>query len=105
MNLDNAMAEFIEIRTIPIFGVSNVQGYSDALPGWHPKELMPKRELFGLFDSFGMGVGGFGGFSLTTSLTHAKGVTNAARYVPSERSTYLWNLAQGTIENDVLDSS
>jgi len=113
MKLDYAMAEFVENRTIPIFGIANVQGFADALPGWHPKELMPKcesvvvfghpffehplhiekrtyiadqswwdanrivyrqvktwkREMFGLFDSFGLGVAGFGGFSLTTTPT------------------------------------
>lgn len=113
MSLDDAMAEFVENRTIPIFGIANVQGFANALPGWHPKELMPKcdsvvvfghpffehplhieertyianrswwdanrivyrqvaawkMELFGLFDSFGLGVTGFGGFRLTTSPT------------------------------------
>jgi len=110
MDLDGAMAKFVEDRTIPIFGIANVEGFADALPGWHPKELMPKcnsvvvfghpffeyplhieertyianrswwdanrivyrqvatwkRELFGLFDGFGLGVAGFGGFRLTT---------------------------------------
>jgi epoxyqueuosine reductase QueG len=42
MNLDGLIAEFVESRTIPIFGIANVQGFADALPGWHPKELMPK---------------------------------------------------------------
>lgn len=41
MDLDGAIAEFVESRTIPIFGIANVQGFADALPGWHPKELMP----------------------------------------------------------------
>jgi epoxyqueuosine reductase QueG len=42
MDLDGAIAEFVESRTLPIFGIANVQGFADALPGWHPKELMPR---------------------------------------------------------------
>jgi epoxyqueuosine reductase QueG len=44
MNLDDAIADFVENRAIPIFGVANVQGFADALPGWNTKELMPKCE-------------------------------------------------------------
>lgn len=44
MDLDGALAEFVEARDIPIFGVASAQGFTDALPGWHPKELMPKCE-------------------------------------------------------------
>jgi len=44
MDLDGAMAEFVESQRIPIFGIANAQGFADALPGWHPKELMPKCE-------------------------------------------------------------
>ena len=44
MDLDGAWAEFVEARDIPIFGVASAQGFADALPGWHPKELMPKCE-------------------------------------------------------------
>ena len=49
MKLDDAVAEFVENRTIPIFGIANVQGFADALPGWHPKELMPKCESVVVF--------------------------------------------------------
>jgi epoxyqueuosine reductase QueG len=42
MDLDSAIAKFVEDRTIPIFGIANAQGFAGALPGWHPKELMPK---------------------------------------------------------------
>jgi epoxyqueuosine reductase QueG len=44
MDLDGAVAEFVQRRKIPIFGIANAQGFADALPGWHPKELMPKCE-------------------------------------------------------------
>jgi len=44
MDLDSAIAEFVEQRNIPIFGIANTQGFADALPGWHPKELMPRCE-------------------------------------------------------------
>jgi epoxyqueuosine reductase QueG len=41
MDLDGAVSEFVHSRTIPIFGIANAEGFADALPGWHPKELMP----------------------------------------------------------------
>ncbi len=110
MKLDDAVAGFVESRAIPIFGIADVQGFASALPGWHPKELMPKcesvvvfgyplfqhplhmeertyianrswwdvqrivsrqiatwkGELFGLFDSCGLGVASFGVFRRTT---------------------------------------
>lgn len=44
MNLDPAIAEFVEKNNIPIFGIASAQDFTDALPGWHPKELMPKCE-------------------------------------------------------------
>lgn len=113
MVLDAVLAEFVEARTIPIFGVARVDGFAHALPGWHPRELMPrcnsvvvfghpffqhplnieqrtyianhswwdanrivynqvarwKRELFGLFDSLGLGAAAFGGFRFTASPT------------------------------------
>jgi epoxyqueuosine reductase QueG len=49
MKLDDVVAEFVENRTIPIFGIANAQGFADALPGWHPKELMPKCESVVVF--------------------------------------------------------
>ena len=39
IDLDGAIAAFVEGRDIPIFGIANAQGFADALPGWHPKEL------------------------------------------------------------------
>ena len=44
MNLDAAIAEFVEKNNISIFGLASAQDFTDALPGWHPKELMPKCE-------------------------------------------------------------
>jgi epoxyqueuosine reductase QueG len=44
MDLDGAVAEFVDSRNIAIFGIASAQGFADALPGWHPKELMPKCE-------------------------------------------------------------
>jgi hypothetical protein len=44
IDLDGAIAEFVQSRTIPIFGIADARGFADALPGWHPKELMPKCE-------------------------------------------------------------
>lgn len=44
MNLDGTVAEFVGNRTIPIFGIADAQGFAGALPGWHPKELMPTCE-------------------------------------------------------------
>ena len=44
MDLDGVLGEFVDERAIPIFGIANAGGFADALPGWHPKELMPKCE-------------------------------------------------------------
>jgi hypothetical protein len=44
MDLDGAVAEFVEDRTIPIFGIGGAHGFANALPGWRPKELLPKCE-------------------------------------------------------------
>jgi len=44
MDRHGAMAQFLQSRNIPIFGIANAGGFADALPGWHPKELMPKCE-------------------------------------------------------------
>jgi len=49
MDLDGAVAEFVQRRKIPIFGIANAEGFADALPGWHPKELMPKCESVVVF--------------------------------------------------------
>ena len=42
MSLDDLLLEFVESRPVPIYGVADVRGFSNALPGWHPKELMPR---------------------------------------------------------------
>jgi epoxyqueuosine reductase QueG len=44
MDLDGGVADFVEARDIPIFGIASSRGFADALPGWHPKDLMPKCE-------------------------------------------------------------
>ena len=44
MDLDGALAEFVETREIPIFGIASAHGFANALPGRHPKDLMPKCE-------------------------------------------------------------
>jgi epoxyqueuosine reductase QueG len=44
MDLDGAVTEFVRSRKIPIFGVADADGFAHALPGWHPKELMPQCE-------------------------------------------------------------
>lgn len=44
MDANEAVAEFVESRAIPIFGIADANGFARALPGWHPKELMPKCE-------------------------------------------------------------
>lgn len=44
MDLDSVLATFVEERAIPIFGIADGWGFDDALPGWHPQELMPRCE-------------------------------------------------------------
>jgi hypothetical protein len=39
MDLDGAIAEFVEGRTIPLFGIANSGGFADALPGSHDAEM------------------------------------------------------------------
>ena len=34
---------------IPIFGIASAEGFAHALPGWHPKELMPNCESVVVF--------------------------------------------------------
>jgi hypothetical protein len=36
MELDGAVAESGESRSIPNFGIAQAGGFADALPGWHP---------------------------------------------------------------------
>jgi epoxyqueuosine reductase len=49
MNLDDAVNSFVEERMIPIFGIASAEGFADALPGWHPKDLMPNCESVVVF--------------------------------------------------------
>ena len=44
MDLDSTLSEFVRARDIRIWGVASAAGFADALPGWHPKDLMPKCE-------------------------------------------------------------
>lgn len=44
MDLDAAVTDFVRARGIPIFGIASAAGFASALPGWHPKELMPACE-------------------------------------------------------------
>ena len=44
VDLDDALAGFVEDRAIQIFGVASARGFAGALPGWHPKDLIPKCE-------------------------------------------------------------
>jgi epoxyqueuosine reductase len=49
MSLDDAITKFVEERTIPIFGIASAVGFADALPEWHPKDLMPSCESVVVF--------------------------------------------------------
>ncbi len=42
MDIDSALARLVRKRQIPIFGIANADGFEYALPGWKPKELMPR---------------------------------------------------------------
>ena len=44
MNLDDVMTTFFRNQAIPIYGFADACGFSNALPGLHPKELMPTCE-------------------------------------------------------------
>jgi epoxyqueuosine reductase QueG len=44
MDLEEALSDFVKDRGIHIFGVASSRGFAGALPGWHPKDLMPKCE-------------------------------------------------------------
>ncbi|NIS81254.1 MAG: hypothetical protein GTO14_13855 [Anaerolineales bacterium] len=47
--MENMLARFVQERQIPIFGVANADGFKHALPGWYPKELMPRCESVIIF--------------------------------------------------------
>jgi epoxyqueuosine reductase QueG len=42
VNIDDILASFVQERKIPIYGIANADGFEYALPGWKPKELMPR---------------------------------------------------------------
>jgi len=42
MDLGGDLEEFVEERRIPIFGIASAGHFERALPGWHPRDLMPR---------------------------------------------------------------
>ena len=42
VDMDSVLEEFVQGRRIPIFGIASADGFEHALPGWHPKRLMPR---------------------------------------------------------------
>lgn len=40
--MDRVLAGFVRSRQIPIFGIARADAFEYALPGWHPRELMPR---------------------------------------------------------------
>jgi epoxyqueuosine reductase QueG len=40
--MDGILQELARERAVPIFGIASAEGFEHALPGWHPKELMPR---------------------------------------------------------------
>lgn len=42
MNVYSVLEEFVRERQISIFGIASPNGFEHALPGWHPKDLMPR---------------------------------------------------------------
>jgi ferredoxin len=49
MDIDGALTRLVQKRQIPIFGIANADGFEYALPGWRPKELMPRCKSVVLF--------------------------------------------------------
>lgn len=49
MTIEHVVTEFIEDQKIPIFGIASALGFTKALPGWHPRELMPKCQSVVVF--------------------------------------------------------
>jgi epoxyqueuosine reductase QueG len=44
MDLEKLLHEYVHEQQIPIFGVASVNGFHQALPGYHPKDFMPRCE-------------------------------------------------------------
>lgn len=42
VDMDSILKEFVQERQIPIFGIASAGGFEHALPGWYPKQLMPR---------------------------------------------------------------
>jgi epoxyqueuosine reductase QueG len=42
VDVDRVWTAFVRQRQIPIFGVASADGFAQALPGWHPRQLMPR---------------------------------------------------------------
>jgi len=42
VDMDKVLEGFVQERRIPIFGIASADGFEYALPGWHPKQLMPR---------------------------------------------------------------
>lgn len=51
MTVDRSLADFLTKQAIPIFAITSADDFEHALPGWQPKDLMPRARsmiLFGL---------------------------------------------------------
>ena len=44
MDMNPILQEYVLESGIPIFGIASVDGFEPALPGWHPKQLMPRSK-------------------------------------------------------------
>ena len=42
VDMDGVLQEFVGETGSPIFGIASADGFEYALPGWHPKQLMPR---------------------------------------------------------------
>jgi hypothetical protein len=42
VDLNSTVQEYVHQRPIPIFGIARAGGFEHALPGWHPRQLMPR---------------------------------------------------------------
>ncbi len=49
MIANQALADFVEQKSIPIFATTGTEGFEQALSGWHPKELMPRCKSLIIF--------------------------------------------------------
>ena len=49
VDMDSVLEEFVQGRRIPIFGIASADGFEHALPGWHPKQVMPRSKSVVVF--------------------------------------------------------